>query len=149
MFAPKNILVPTDFSTYSDAALEKAADIAVQHKAKILLIHVIEGHVKRCTADYCLDPELVKALEKQSVKGAKEKLQEKADAVAKAKGVKIAVVVKEGQPQEVILAEQKAKKIDLIVLASHGKTGILKQLIGGVADKIIKGAKCPVIVVKP
>lgn len=40
MFAPKNILVPTDFSKYSDVALDKAADIAIQYKAKIYLLHV-------------------------------------------------------------------------------------------------------------
>jgi nucleotide-binding universal stress UspA family protein len=47
------------------------------------------------------------------------------------------------------LSEQKAKKIDLIVIASHGKTGFLKQLMGSVADKVVKGSKCPVIVVEP
>lgn len=149
MFAPKTILVPTDFSKHSDAALDKAADIAVQYKAKIYLLHVITQHVKRCVADYCLDLQLVKELEKQSGKGAKDKLQEKADAVTKERGVEISVVAREGVPQDVILGEQKTKKIDLIVIASHGKTGILKDLMGSVADKVVKGSKCPVLVVKP
>jgi len=149
MFAPKNILVPTDFSKYSDVALDKAVDIATQYKAKIYLLHVITEHIRRCMADYCLDLQLVKQLEKQSIMGAKDKLKTAADAIAKEKGVEIAIVIKEGVPQEVILSEQKAKKIDLIVIASHGKTGILKHLIGSVADKVVKGSKCPVIVVKP
>jgi len=149
MFAPKNILVPTDFSKYSDVALDKAVDIATQYKAKIYLLHVITEHIRRCMADYCLDLQLVKQLEKQSIKGAKDKLKTAADAIAKEKGVAISIVIKEGVPQEVILSEQKAKKIDLIVIASHGKTGILKHLIGSVADKVVKGSKCPVIVVKP
>lgn len=149
MFAPKAILVPTDFSEHSDAALDKAADIAKQHKSKIYLLHVITQHVKRCMADYCLDPRLVKDLEKQSSKGAMDRLQAKADAVAKDTGVKITVVAKEGVPQDVILGEQKTKKIDLIVIASHGRTGFLKDLMGSVADKVIKGSKCPVLVVKP
>lgn len=100
-------------------------------------------------ADYCLDVQLVKQLEKQSIKGAKDKLKKEADTIAKEKGVEISIVIREGVPQEVILNEQKAKKIDLIVIASHGKTGILKHLIGSVADKVVKGSKCPVIVVKP
>jgi len=149
MFAPKNILVPTDFSKYSDVALDKAADIAIQYKAKIYLLHVITEHTQRCMADYCLDVQLVKQLEKQSIKGAKDKLKKEADTIAKEKGVEISIVIREGVPQEVILNEQKAKKIDLIVIASHGKTGILKHLIGSVADKVVKGSKCPVIVVKP
>lgn len=67
----------------------------------------------------------------------------------KSKKVKVLFDIKKGMPAETILREEKAKKIDLIVIASHGKSGILKQLIGSVADKVVKGAKCPVVVVKP
>jgi universal stress protein A len=148
MFAPKNILVPTDFSKYSDEALDKAADIAAQYNAKIYLLHVVTEHIKQCVATYCLDVQLVKQLEKQSLQGAKDKLKKEADSIAKKKGVKISVDIKNGVPHDVILSEQKVKKIDLIVLASHGQTGILKQLIGSVADKVIRGAKCPVFIVK-
>lgn|GEM_PF-2157580 len=49
---------------------------------------------------------------------------------------------------EVILDEQVGKKIDLIVLASHGQSGILRQLIGSVADKVVRGAKCLVLLAK-
>jgi nucleotide-binding universal stress UspA family protein len=149
MFAPKNILVPTDFSKYSDASLQKAVDIAVKYEAKIYLLHVITQHVQQCAVDYCLTAQLVNQLEKESIKGAEDKLKKEANALAKKTGIKISFDIKSGIPQEVILSEQKAKKIDLIVIASHGKTGILKQLIGSVADKVVKGAKCPVIVVKP
>jgi universal stress protein A len=149
MFAPKNILVPTDFSKYSDAALQKAVDIAVKYEAKIYLLHVITQHVQQCAVDYCLTAQLVNQLEKESIKGAEDKLKKEANALSKKKGIKISFDIKSGIPQEVILSEQKAKKIDLIVIASHGKTGILKQLIGSVANKVVKGAKCPVIVVKP
>ncbi|MHB8828970.1 MAG: universal stress protein [Syntrophales bacterium] len=148
MFAPKHILVPTDFSKYSYEALDKATGIAAQYNAKIYLLHVIPEHIKQCTATYCLDGQLVKQLEKQSVEGAKDQLKKDADAVALEKGVKISVGVKKGVPQEVILNEQIGKKIDLIVLASHGQSGILRQLIGSVADKVVRGAKCPVLVVK-
>jgi len=149
MFAPKNILVPTDFSKYSDAALKKAIDIAIQHDTKIYLLHVIDEQIHQCAVDYCLSYEVVKQLEKESLKASKDKLKKEADAIVKAKKIKVVFDVKNGVPSEVILSEQKAKKIDLIVIASHGKTGLLKQLMGSVADKVVKGAKCPVIVVKP
>jgi nucleotide-binding universal stress UspA family protein len=149
MFAPKNILVPTDFSKYADAALKKAVDIAAQHDTKIYLLHVIDEQIRQCAADYCLSYEVVQKLEKDSQKAAKEKLKQEADAIVKSKKIQVVFDVKNGVPSEVILSEQKAKKIDLIVIASHGKTGILKQLMGSVADRVIKGAKCPVIVVKP
>jgi universal stress protein A len=149
MFAPKNILVPTDFSKYSDAALKKAVDIAIQHDTKIYLLHVVDEQIVECVVDYCLDYAVVEKLKKDSLKGAKEKLKKEADAIIKSKKIKVVFDVKNGVPSEVILSEQKAKKIDLIVIASHGKTGILKQLMGSVADKVVKGSKCPVIVVKP
>jgi nucleotide-binding universal stress UspA family protein len=149
MFAPKNILVPTDFSKFADAALKKAVDIATQYDTKIYLLHVIDEQIKQCAVDYCLSYEVVKQLEKESVKASTDKLQKEAEAIIKEKKIKVIFDVKNGVPSEVILSEQKAKKIDLIVIASHGKTGILKQLMGSVADKVVKGSKCPVMVVKP
>jgi nucleotide-binding universal stress UspA family protein len=149
MFAPKNILVPTDFSKYADAALKKAVDIATQYDTKIYLLHVIDEQIKQCAVDYCLSYEVVKQLEKESVKASRDKLQKEAEAIIKEKKIKVIFDVKNGVPSEVILSEQKAKKIDLIVIASHGKTGILKQLMGSVAGKVVKGSKCPVMVVKP
>jgi universal stress protein A len=149
MFAPKNILVPTDFSKFADAALKKAVDIATQFDTKIYLLHVIDEQIQQCAVDYCLSQELLKQLEKESVKASRDKLQKEAAAIIKAKKIKVIFDVKNGVPSEVILSEQKAKKIDLIVIASHGKTGILKQLMGSVAGKVVKGSKCPVMVVKP
>jgi nucleotide-binding universal stress UspA family protein len=49
---------------------------------------------------------------------------------------------------EEILKEQQSKKMDLIVIASHGKTGLLSHLIGSVAEKVARGAKCPVMLVR-
>jgi universal stress protein A len=149
MLAPKNILVPTDFSKFADAALKKAVEIATPSKTNIYLLHVIDEHIQQCAVDYCLSQELVKQLEKESVKASKEKLKQEAKAIVKANKINVIFDVKKGVPAEVILDEQKAKKIDLIVIASHGKTGILKQLMGSVADRVVKGSKCPVMVVKP
>lgn len=149
MFAPRNILVPTDFSKYSDAAIKKAIDIATQHNSNIYLLHVIDRQIQQCAVDYCLDYAVVKQLEKASIKESKGKLKEEADGIIKNKKIKVIFDVKNGVPSEVILSEQKAKKINLIVIASHGKTGLLKHLMGSVADKVVRGAKCPVLVVKP
>ena len=149
MFAPKHILVPTDFSEYSDAALQKAVDIAAQCESKVYLLHVVTQQYQQFGVDYSLTSQLVTQLEKESLKGAKAKLKKEADAIVKSKGLKISFDIKVGIPHELILSEQKAKKVDLIVISSHGKTGLLKQLIGSVTEKVVKGARCPVMVVKP
>jgi len=149
MFAPKNILVPTDFSKYADAALKKAVDIATQHDTEIYLLHVINEQIQQRAYDYFFSYEVVKQLEKEGVKASRDKLKEEDEGIIKEKKIKVIFDVKNGVPSEVILSEQKAKKIDLIVIASHGKTGFLKKPMGSVADKVVKGSKCPVIVVEP
>jgi universal stress protein A len=149
MFAPKNILVPTDFSKYSDMALKTAIDIATRYNSKIYLLHVIDQQFQECASDYCISNDVAKMIKKESMKASKENLNNEADRIAKGKKIKVAFDVKAGIPAEVILSEQKTKKIDLIVISSHGRTGILKQFMGSIADKVIKGAKCPVTVVKP
>ena len=147
MFSPKAILVPTDFSDYSDKALRQAADIAKQHKSRIYLFHVV-GLIQQCTIDYCLDSQIVNDLEKKSIDSSKKMMQAQINKVPDAKSVEIITDVRQGTPYEEILKEQVKKKIDLIVIASHGKTGLLHHLMGSVADKVTKGARCPVLLVK-
>jgi universal stress protein A len=147
MFAPKKILVPTDFSKFSDEALKQAYDIAKQHKAKIYLLHVIEV-VQTCSVDYCLDDATVKMLDEKSLDFSEKMLQKQIKKVLKSKDVEVVSDVKKGTPYEEILKEQQSKKMDLIVIASHGRTGLLSHLIGSVAEKVARGAKCPVMLVR-
>ena len=147
MFAPKKILVPTDFSKLSDNALKQAYDMAKEYKAKIYLLHVI-GIIQTCAIDYCFDQQTIDALEKKTIEAAEKMIQKQIKKVVKAKDVEIIPDVIKGTPYEEILKEQKAKKIDLIVIASHGMTGILSHLMGSVAEKVLRGANCPVVLVK-
>jgi len=148
MFRPKNILVPTDFSKYSDMALKQAVDLAEEFHARIYLLHVIDEGIQQCVADYCLSEEVMIQLDRDSLKTSKEKLEKEVRRIAKAKKVAVSFDIKKGTPAEVILKEQKTKKIDLIVIASHGRTGLLKNLMGSIADKVSKGATCPVMLIK-
>jgi nucleotide-binding universal stress UspA family protein len=68
--------------------------------------------------------------------------------VVKSKDVHIISEVQEGVPYEEIVKEQKAKKVDLIVIASHGRTGLLSHLIGSVAEKVARSATCLVLLVR-
>jgi len=149
MFEPKRILVPTDFSKYSDRALKTAVDIAIKYHAKIYLLHVISEVVYQCGIDYCLSDADLEKIEKFSLKTSTDKLQAEVRRIVKsAGGVDITFDIKRGRPFETILKEQREKKIDLVVIASHGRTGIMKHLMGSVAEKVLTGAKCPVLLVK-
>jgi nucleotide-binding universal stress UspA family protein len=147
MFTPKKILVPTDFSKFSTNALKQAVDIAKQHKSRIYLLHVI-GIIQTCAVDYCLDKATLDQLEQKSNASSRDMMAKQIKKAVKDGGVEIIPVVRKGTPYEEILKEQQEKKIDLIVIASHGSTGLLHHLMGSVAAKVTKGAKCPVLLVK-
>jgi len=147
MFAPKKILVPIDFSKFSEIALKQAYDIAIQYKAKIYLLHVIDV-IQICAGEYCFDERMVVELEKRIIQSSEEMMQKLIEKVIKSKDVKIISKVVKGTPYEAILKEQQSKKADLIVIASHGRTGLIGHLMGSVAEKVARGATCPVLLVK-
>lgn len=147
MFAPKQILVPTDFSTYSDKALKEAIDIAKQYGSTIHLLHV-NSLVQQCAVDYCMTSAMVEDLEKQTDETAQKKIKEEIDKFPDSKAVTIIPEVKKGTPYEEILKDQVEKNIDLIVIASHGTTGLLHYFMGSVAEKVTKGAKCQILLLR-
>ncbi|MCX5834884.1 MAG: universal stress protein [Deltaproteobacteria bacterium] len=146
MFAPKSILVPTDFSEHSDRALKDAVDIAIQNKSRINLLHVVDK-LQPWIVDYCIKEEVLMAVEKESIRVSREKMEKEVSRIAKEQKLDIAFNVKTGVPYEEIIKEQQNKKADLIVIASHGRTGLLHHM-GSVADKVIRSAQCPVFLAR-
>ncbi len=146
MFAPKNILVPTDFSRCSDNAVSHALDLAREYHARIYLLHVI-GLLQQCSVDYCLDGATLAEVERQSTEAAATMMKEQISKMAGAGEADIQTDVRQGVPYEEILREQMEKKIDVIVMGSRGKTGLLSHF-GSVADNIARRAQCPVLIVK-
>ena len=148
MFQPRKILVPTDFSEDSDLAFRMALSIAVKYQARIFLLHVISNTVQQSLADYCLDQSIVARVLNESIVFSNEKLQEVIDKNQQSGNIKVIPDVRKGQPYEEILKEAAERKIDLIVIASHGKTGLKKYLIGSVTEKVMKEAKCPLLLIR-
>ena len=147
MFAPKNILVPTDFSEYSDRALQEAIDIANQYHSKIYLLHVTEM-VIHCTVDYCLDPKTMAQVENETILASKKMIQDQIGKFPDSKEIEIVTEIRKGTPYEEILKDQQEKNIDLIVIASHGQTGLMRYLVGSVAEKVLRHSKSPVLLVR-
>ncbi len=152
MLMPTKILVPTDFSGYSDKALQQALDIAVEYKAKVYVLHVVHERIQRVlTDDYsdiAITPKEIRKYERTLVKTAKNKLTKQIGKFPQSKEVEVIPQVVSGVPAEEILRAQEEKGIDLVVIASLGRTGIARYLIGGVARNVLKGAKCPVLLTK-
>ena len=149
MLMPTKILVPTDFSEYSDKALEQALDIARQYHAKVFLLHVIREEVPyQIDLGFITDEGLWQQIRNSQMAEAKERLHNQIDKFSQAKEVEIVATIRQGIPYEKILDEAKENGIDLIVIASLGRTGIAKYLIGSVARNVLKGSKCPVLLTK-
>jgi len=146
MFAPKKILVPTDFSEFSDNALRYACDIARDHGSSVRLLHVVEV-IQQCMGDYCLDGAMVADIQAKVIESSEALIDGQIKRIVKPGDVAVLTEVKQGIPYVEILVEQEDRGIDLVVMASHGKTGILSHF-GSVTYKVVRGAKCPVLVVK-
>jgi nucleotide-binding universal stress UspA family protein len=141
----KNILVPFDLSSPSNQAFKVALDIAQKYDSKITLITCIEGdawHHK--FYDARADTELLK---KQS-KVAK-KHMEKLEATANKVGVNIKLqILKSTSVVKDITTFAKSRKMDLIVMSSHGRTGLDKVILGSVANGVVQRTRCPVLLIK-
>jgi nucleotide-binding universal stress UspA family protein len=142
------ILVPTDFSPDSDKALKEALDIAKQTNAKVFLLHVIGKHVQQSVDVYSIDYRVVEEMEGQIRNAAQQKIEQQAAKFSKNQGVEIVTSIRNGVAYEEILKEQEEKNIDLIVMASLGRTGLAKYLIGNVARIVLKAAQCRVLIAK-
>jgi len=105
VFSPKRILVPTDFSEYSDQAVSIAVDIAKQNGSKLYLLHVI-SLIQTCAVDYCFDQATLDDLEKKSSMSAVEMMEKQLTMFPEAKSIEVETDVKKGVPYEQILAER-------------------------------------------
>lgn len=131
MYAIKKLLVTTDFSDYSAAALEYALSFADVHRADVHLLHAIEGHPNT-----------------EEEANAHEKMQkfifEKVDEYTS-----VHQVILVGSPPDEIIRYAREHVIDLIVIATHGRTGLAHVVMGSIAEKVIRHSTVPVLAVKP
>lgn len=148
MFKPTKILVPTDFSPYSDKAFTQALAIARQYGSSVELFHAVADDVQQCVIDYCMDGATFERLKKDLLASAQEKMDRELERLPKEKDLEIRAEIGHGKPYQAILKEQKEQGIDLIVLASLGRSGMAHVIIGSVARHILREAACPVLLIK-
>lgn len=140
----KRILVPMDFSNLSKDALPWATFMAEQFKAEVVLLHVVE----KFPIDYLLGRELTSHATVPLMKQAEADLKRAATDLTKSIGIKISAAVREGKPHEEICEAAKALEVDLIVLTTHGYTGLKHVWLGSTAERVVRHASCPVLVVR-
>ena len=149
MLRPTKILVPTDFSEYSDRALVQGLDIARQYNAKLFLVHVIPGDIYRTVLELTfLEEGARNAINARAEDLTHDSMKRQLDSKEQAKGIEAVIHVRWGIPYEEILKEEKDEKIDLIVIATLGTSAIARYFIGNVARNVLKGSRCPVLLTK-
>ncbi|MFN0158591.1 MAG: universal stress protein [Bacteroidota bacterium] len=140
------ILVPMDFSAHSKNALKYAISMAEQFNAALYLVYIVEPTVY--PADLGFGQVVIPGIEDElREKGAAE-LQELIENEIHGR-VKASSSVRTGKPHQEILVEAKEKKIDLIIIATHGHTGVENMLFGSTAARVIRTAICPVLTIRP
>jgi universal stress protein A len=145
MFAPRRILVPTDFTNDSDRALREAIEIAAASRGRVYMLHV-DPSVPFVVGESVVDLAVVNAVEENDELITRRKMQEEARRVASQTEVEIEFDERHGVTFEEILAYMRDKVIDLVVIEPHAKKGLLEKLLGGVTDRLLNETTCPMLV---
>ena len=134
MFA--RILVPTDFSAPSEAALAYGREIADRFDATLHLIHIAENPFLRAAV-----------VDRRSLEEAPTRWLEDRLTDADRRHGAVAIVEQGDEPASEILQYAKSANIDLIVMGTHGRTGLARVVLGSVAEAVVRAAPCPVLTV--
>ncbi len=141
----KKILIPIDFSEHSLFALDYAKLFAEKFNAELILLNVVEPVM--FVADLTMGQINVPSIESELIQKSESKIKEIADVLKDKYNVR--GLVKLGKPYAEIIETAKSENIDLIVIGSHGHTGVEHLLFGSTAEKVIRKATCPVLIVRP
>lgn len=145
----RNILVPTDGSRWSDRAVKEAAMLAKASGGKLLLFHTVAPYQMPIYSEGMTVPYFPKEKVRKDANRKARKALAAAERKAKAAGVPVtAEFAVSAYPHEAIIATAKKRRCDLIVMASHGRTGLSRFLLGSVAQAVLGRSAIPVLVVR-
>jgi universal stress protein A len=140
----RRVLHPSDFSSASDAAFKKAIDMAKASQAELLVAHVISPIVPYGD-EYV--PQMYEDIRASNRARASKQL-DRLVAKAKKSGVRATALLAEGVAHEQIVRLAKTNRADLVVMGTHGRSGLAKLFLGSVAGRVVTAAPCPVLTVR-
>jgi nucleotide-binding universal stress UspA family protein len=142
----RQILHATDFSRASRPALARAIALARQNRAKLSIAHAVSPLVVSF-GDGFVSPSTYEAIDRDAHDHAKKQLATLTTR-AKRAGARAVGLLLDGLPHEQIPRAARRMRADLIVIGTHGRTGVSKVLLGSVAERIVRLAPCPVLTVR-
>lgn len=140
----KTILVPSDFSECSDAALRYGLELARRFDARVHLLHVVQDPVTHPWAAEGLAVALFDIVDQWQ----KEAQQRLAGSVPAADAGRVTAVATVASTYQEILRYAAEHQVDLIVMGTHGRGGVSHMLLGSIAEKVVRRAPCPVLTVR-
>ncbi len=143
----KNILLTTDFSPSSDAAIGYAAELAKKFGGTIHLLNVFEDSA--LVSGLPDEPVITLDWVEEARVEREKKLAQAADRIKQAWAVECTPCLREGLGAAEILRAAKDLNSDCIVIATHGRTGFSHLLFGSVAERVVRLAHCPVLTIRP
>lgn len=147
MIQLRRILVPTDFSEYSRCALDYACASAERFGSELHLLHVVHEYYPIVPEAGMMLPD-ADVYRKEAIAAAEQELKQlPAPGTHSTSFVVRKVCV--GQPFLEIIRYAREQEIDLIVIGSHGRSGLSHVLMGSVAERVVRKASCPVLTVRP
>ncbi|MEO8601345.1 MAG: universal stress protein [bacterium] len=138
------IVVPLDFSDQSQQALEYAVGLAQASKAEIVALHVVEPVFFAGSGEAFGGGYDTRMVYDELERAAREELAVVSAALAKRR-IAVRTLLRTGVAHEVIVAAARRLKADLIVMSTHGRTGLSHLVMGSVAERVVRGAACPVL----
>ncbi len=142
----QRVLLPTDFSTYSATATKYACELATKFDAELHVLHALEIHAV-AAPDFGMGLALPRYMEES--RAAAEQAMTKTVDAQWASNRKVVHAIVEGSPRAEIVRYARDKDVDLIVLTTHGRSGLAHVLMGSVAESVVRTAPCPVLTVRP
>lgn len=147
MPSSKTYLVPVDFSQTSEAALNYAIGMARRKGGKLLLLHVISDSSVMMSAYGGGSAEIMLELQRSMEESAGKEMR-RLVARKRLRPGQYRSVVSRGSPAQIIVREAKKARAQMIIMGSHGRTGLQRLMIGSVAEQALRYAQCPVLIVK-
>lgn len=141
----KKVLVPIDFSDYSKSALRYAINFAKCFKAEMHLIYVVEPVIY--PPDFSMGQIAIPSVNAEWDERAKDELAKLAKSEIP-EDVKVKTIIKTGKPFIEIIETAAEEDIDLIIIATHGHSGVEHILFGSTAEKVVRKAPCPVLTLR-
>lgn len=138
----RTMLLPTDFSSYAERACRQGFTLAARENARVLLLHVL------LRSDLAFG-DIPFPMREQAEQGLQAEAESRLRTLAAGQLMAVETLVVWGSPPVEICRSAQERHVDLIVMSTHGRTGLAPLLVGSVTERVVRHGPCSVLIVRP